>query len=58
MRSTQDYLDKAAQFHSLAALTTEPTLKKRYADLADCYLLLAEERKRLLAQGLIEPDAA
>jgi hypothetical protein len=58
MRSTEDYLDKAAEFHALAALTTEPTLKKRYADLADCYRLLAEERKRLIADGVIEPDAA
>ena len=56
MRSTDDYLDKAAQFHSLAVLTTEPTLKKRYADLADCYRLLAGDRKRLIAEGAIEPD--
>lgn len=56
MRSTEDYLDQSARFHSLAVLTTEPTLKMRYADLAVCYRLLAEDRKRLVAEGLIEPD--
>jgi hypothetical protein len=58
MRSTEDYLDQAARFHSLAVLTTEPTLKKRYAALADSYRHLAEDRKRLIAEGIIEPDAA
>lgn len=56
MRSTEDYLDDAARFHSLAVLTTEPTLKRRYADLAECYRLLAEDRTRLIAEGVLEPD--
>ena len=56
MRLTQDYLDKASQFYALAAQTTEPTLKKSYADLADCYRVLAEIRKRLIADGTIEVD--
>jgi len=58
MCSTEDYLDQAAKFRSLAVLTTEPTLKKRYAELADCYRVLAEDRKRLIAEGIIESDAA
>jgi hypothetical protein len=58
MRSSEEYQDQAAKFHSLAVLTTESTLKKRYAELADCYRLLAEDRERLIAEGIIEPDAA
>ena len=29
----------------------EDALKKRYADLAECYRMLAEERKRLVGSG-------
>ena len=56
MRRTEDYLEQAARFRALAALTTEPTLNKRYADLADCYRLLAEDRKRLIAEGVMDSD--
>jgi hypothetical protein len=53
MRSIEEYLDQAPRFHALAALTTEPTLKKRYADLADCYRLLAADREKLIQNGTI-----
>ena len=57
MRTTEDYLDEAAKFHSLAALCSEPSLKSRYADLAECFRLLAAERRLLIEQGTLEADA-
>ena len=51
MRSVTDYMLKASEFDGLAAATTEATLKKRYADLAECYRLLASERQRLIIEG-------
>jgi hypothetical protein len=32
------------------------TLKKRYADLAASYRLMAQERERLIAEGVIESE--
>ena len=56
MRSVAEYLRRAAEFDELARSTSEDTLRKRYSDIADCYRLLAEDRKRLIASGVIEPD--
>ena len=56
MRSVAEYLRRAAEFDELARSTSEDTLRKRYSDIADCYRLLAEDRKRLIATGVIEPD--
>jgi hypothetical protein len=56
VRTVEEYLDKVAEFHALADATTNPALKKRYADLAECYSLLAAERQRLIEQGAIVPD--
>jgi hypothetical protein len=56
MRSVAAYLAKAAEFEKLAADPANAALKKRYADLADCYRLLAEERKKLIDQHVINPD--
>jgi hypothetical protein len=56
MRSVAEYLRRAAEFDELARSTREDTLRKRYSDIADCYRLLAEDRKRLIATGVIEPD--
>ena len=53
MRSVTDYMLKALEFDGLAAATAEATLKKRYADLAECYRLLAAERQRLIIEGTI-----
>ena len=41
---------------ALAALTSEPSLKPRYADLAESYKRLAAERERLINQGIIPAD--
>jgi hypothetical protein len=56
MRSVAEYMHKAAEFDGLAARACEPALKRRYADLAECYRLLADERKRLIDEGTIPSD--
>ena len=56
MRSVAEYLTKAAEFDELADSASEPTLKKRYTDIAECYRLLARERERLVKAGAIKSD--
>jgi hypothetical protein len=56
MRSVAEYIDRADEFDRLAAQATEPMLKKRYADVAGCYRLLAQERERLIAEGTLPAD--
>ena len=56
MRSVAEYLAKAAEFEELAGSASEPALKKRYADVAECYRLLANERRRLITTGAIKSD--
>jgi hypothetical protein len=58
MRSVAEYLARAAAFDELARSTGEPSLQKRYADIAECYRLLAEERQRLIMEGTIESETA
>lgn len=56
MRSVTEYLEKAAEFDELARSTCEPALKKRYADVAESYRLLASVRRRLIETGAIKPE--
>jgi hypothetical protein len=56
MRSVADYLAKAAEFDKLTAEATNASLKKRYADLAECYRLLAADRKKLIDEHVIDSD--
>ncbi len=56
MRTVAEYLARAAEFDELANTAPHPDLKKRYADMAECYRLLAKERKRLAAEGIIPLD--
>lgn len=56
MRSVIEYLKLADQYDADAQAQTEPGLKKRFADIAQCYRLLAEERKKLIAAGKIASD--
>lgn len=56
MRSVTEYQSRAAEFDELAERSKQPALKRRYADLAACYRLLAEERSRLIESGELEPD--
>jgi len=53
MRSVAEYWDKAKEFAAFAADTDNPAHKKRYADLAECYRLLAQDRQHLVAEGVI-----
>jgi hypothetical protein len=59
VRTVTEYLLKAVEFDGLAQTAPDEAFKKRYADLAECYRMLAEERKQLMASGTIqalEPD--
>ena len=56
MRTGGEYLEKAAEFDLLAAGTHIDTLKTIYARLAYTYRILANERKRLIKEGVIEAD--
>ena len=53
MRDVAEYTAKAAEFDALAKSAADAVLRTRYADLADCYRLLAEERQRLIADGAL-----
>ena len=53
MRDVAEYRAKAAEFDALAASATDESLKKRYADLAECCRLLAFERQRLIDEGAL-----
>jgi hypothetical protein len=56
MRIVAEYLEKAAEFDELARSTSEPALKKRYADVAESYRLLAIVRRRLIETGALKPE--
>ena len=55
MRSVAEYLEKATEFDELARSTSEPALKKRYADVAESYRLLAIVLQRLIETGAFMP---
>ena len=46
MRTVAEYVAKVAEFNARAERTSDPALKKRYADLAASYQIMAEERSR------------
>ena len=56
MRSVREYLERAIEFDRLEADATEPALKKRYADIAECYRLLSRERQRLIEAGTLRSE--
>jgi len=57
VRTVAEYMAKAAAFDALAVRVENPVpLRNRYADLADCYRLLAKERERMLALAAVESD--
>jgi hypothetical protein len=56
MRTVAEYLAKASEFADLAESEKHAGLKKRYADLADCYRMLAAERQRMIADSTIQSD--
>ena len=52
MRTVAEYLEKAVEFEAFAATSSE-CMRKRFADIAACYRLLARDRERLVATGAI-----
>ena len=56
LRSVAEYLERAAEFEGMAALASVDVLKKRYADIAACYRLLAKDRERLIGTGAIASE--
>jgi hypothetical protein len=56
MRRVAEYFERAAEFDELARSTSEPALKKRYADVAESHRLLAIARQRLVEIGGIESE--
>jgi len=58
MRTVAEYLEKAVEFDDLAVAAPVEGLKKRYADLAACYRLLAKEREWLVGSGAIDSENA
>lgn len=56
MRSVAEYLEKAAEFDEMAAAANVEVLRKRYADIAACYRLLAKDREWLISTGAIEGE--
>jgi hypothetical protein len=56
MRTVEQYLEKAVEFEAFAATSSNEAMRKRFSDIAACYRLLAEERKRLIATGVIPPE--
>ena len=56
MRSFAEYLEKAAEFDELARSTSEPVLKKRYADVAESYRLLVIVGQRLIETAALKPE--
>lgn len=53
LRSVAEYLERAAEFEVMAASTGVDVLRKRYADIAACYRLLAKDREWLIGTGAI-----
>jgi hypothetical protein len=56
VRSAANYLEKAAEFEALAAAADVDVLKKRYADIAACYRLLAKDHEWLIGTGTIPSE--
>jgi hypothetical protein len=44
MKTAAEYLAHAFEYERLANTTPDPAFKKQYADLAECYRMLAKER--------------
>jgi hypothetical protein len=51
MKTAAEYMAQAFEFERMANTAREPVFKKRYADLAECYRLLAKEREAIKRQA-------
>lgn len=56
MRTVEQYLEKAVEFDTFAATSSNEAMQKRFADIAACYRLLARDRERLVAAGAIPAE--
>lgn len=57
MRNVAKYLERAGEFDKLTNEVADPVLKRRYADIAECYRLLADDLRRLIATGVLESSS-
>jgi hypothetical protein len=55
MKTAAGYMARAFEFERIANTTADPAFKQRYADLADCFPLLAKERDRFAGQQPEQP---
>jgi Skp family chaperone for outer membrane proteins len=53
MRTVSEYLAEAREYDQKARKTSNPEIKKLYADLAAAFRNLAEARKRAVEKGAI-----
>ena len=51
IRTVAEYVGKVAEFKRQAQHESDHGLKKRYAELADRYQLMADERRRMISDG-------
>lgn len=58
MRTVGQYLERAVEFDALAVSSSDKCMRKRFADIAACYRLLAKDRERLIATGVIPPESS
>jgi hypothetical protein len=52
MRPVVEYEARARKFDTLANGAQDPVLRKRYADIAACYRLLAADDRRLTEEEI------
>ena len=57
MRTVAEYVAKVAEVKARAERASDPALKKRYADMAASYQIMADERLRMIAAGEKTDDA-
>jgi hypothetical protein len=56
MRTVEQYLEKTVDFDAFSATSSNEIMRKRFADIAACYRLLARDRERLVAMGAIPQE--
>ena len=57
VRTVAEYVAKVAEYRTRAERAPNPGLKRRYADMAASYQVMADERLRMIAAGEKTDDA-
>jgi len=57
VRTVAEYVAKVAEYRTRAERAPNPGLKRRYADMAASYQVMADERLRMIAAGEKPDDA-